>query len=477
MPNRETEEAERFHQATDMPRPEAAQERPAFKSYPTLEPISLPQDFPAPEADTLEAVAGQCCEENAPDLRGLSQILFFSTDLSRKNKFPIEIYAVAATLDGLEPGIYHFSPEGFTLTRLRFGDFRPELAGAAGDNQAIAGAPVTLVLSAHLWRSPGARSYKDLFWNCGAILADLLATATSLEIPASVEMGFVDSKVDYLLGLDGERETSLCLVPLGRTLDWAMHAVLRAIPPLTYPVAPPPGELDSPEIRSFHAASRLVSDDEVRPWRSPCPRKGEGLKNTLFPAVKPVRSGPLGTAILRRGPAQGFSASAVGSDQLAAILVASTRGIPADFLEGPETSLIDLYAIGSSVEGLEPGAYYFSPVQKKLELLRRGSFQREIAASPRESESARAFVFLVCALDHALERFGNRGYRAALLEAGVTGGKINLGAASLGLAASRAEFDHDAVHRLLDPHAAGKKALFGIALGEDKTVNRQPSNA
>lgn len=334
MDNRNIEEAKRYHEITKHSYQSVRQSahyldwdnRPlVYKIHPGLSPIPLPRDFPAPKADTVQAVGGAGCnEEKAPGLKELSQILFFSAGETKKKiypggeeyhfraaacagaLYPIEIYVVSTDIPGLEAGIYHFNPGDFALRRLRSGDYRPELAGTAGDNQAIAAAPVTLVLSAIFWRSAWkyqARCYRYCFWDGGTILANLLAVMASEQISCSLEMGFVDSKVNHLLGLDAEREASLCLVPLGRSMEWAGHAVGRELPALNYEAASlSEHEVDYPALKRMHAASCLAADEETRPWRGPCLRPQPEAKNPAVPLEQPLeRSSPLGEVILKRG--------------------------------------------------------------------------------------------------------------------------------------------------------------------------------
>ena len=71
-----------------------------------------------------------------------------------------------------------------------------------------------------------------------------------------------------------------------------------------------------------------------------------------------------------------------------------------------------------------------------------------------------------------LQRFGNRGYRAVQLEAGILGGKMYLCAGALGLGASGLTFYDDDVTAFFTPHATGKSAIFVVALGQ--TARREP---
>ena len=64
-----------------------------------------------------------------------------------------------------------------------------------------------------------------------------------------------------------------------------------------------------------------------------------------------------------------------------------------------------------------------------------------------------------------MQRFGNRGYRAVQLEAGIIGGKLYLGAYAQRLGASGLTFYDDDVASFFSPHARGKNAIFLVALG------------
>src|SRR5437660_11037053 len=74
-------------------------------------------------------------------------------------------------------------------------------------------------------------------------------------------------------------------------------------------------------------------------------------------------------------------------------------------------------------------------------------------------------VFFLADLRRVLDRFGNRGYRAVQLEAGILGGKLYLAAYSQRLGATGLTFFDDDVTRFFSPHARGKSAIFLVAVG------------
>ena len=74
-------------------------------------------------------------------------------------------------------------------------------------------------------------------------------------------------------------------------------------------------------------------------------------------------------------------------------------------------------------------------------------------------------VYSMSDLPRVLERFGNRGYRAAQLEGGITGGRIYLAAYAQRFGATGLTFFDDEVTEFFSPHAAGKSVMFLVALG------------
>jgi SagB-type dehydrogenase family enzyme len=469
-----------------------------FKIYPDLPVIPLPRELDPPAAEALDAIGSfEVVAGSSIDLKGLAQLLFYCAGLTKKKIYPggevhhfraaactgalyeVEIYAVCGDIPGLAAGVYHFSPADFALRRLREGDFRGELSRAGAGEEAISRAPVTLVLTAIYWRNTWkyqARAYRHFFWNSGTILANLLATTASAGLFSRIVLGFIDGRVDHLLGLDAEREASLCLVPLGKG---SPAAKVPEIPPIAPEIVPlSKEEVEYSQIRRMRLASMLASEEEVRAWRAafvpPHSEVAHGSRHPLDPLPERALPGrSLGEVILRRGSTRRFADSVISLAQLSTILDRSTRGVPADFLGGPGTSLLDTYLIVNAVEGLPSGAYYFSRSLLALELLKEGAFRSEaghLCLGQELGGNASAVVFFLADLSWVLERFGNRGYGAAQLEAGIVGGRMYLTAYSLGLGATGTTFYDDDVTAFFSPHAQGKAVIFVVALGQAARV-------
>jgi SagB-type dehydrogenase family enzyme len=155
-------------------------------------------------------------------------------------------------------------------------------------------------------------------------------------------------------------------------------------------------------------------------------------------------------------------------EELSVILDAATRGIDADFLRPTGAWLNDLYILANRIDGLEPGAYLFRRDEKALELIKGGDFSERASYLTLEQPlggDASATFFFMADLDRLLEKFGNRGYRAAQMEAGIIGGKIYIAAYGLGRGATGLTFYDDDVTEFFSPHAAGKSCIFVTSIG------------
>jgi SagB-type dehydrogenase family enzyme len=311
-------------------------------------------------------------------------------------------------------------------------------------------------------------------------VANLLAAATAAGLPARVLMGFIDAQVNHLLGLDGYREASTCLAPLGQPVDLLSLEETDQVPPLSVEMElSSREEIDYPEIARLHTASALTTPEEVVAWRgslAPRPAPSAGPRAPLHP-LEPAMTAPrtLGEVIRQRGSTRRFAREPMSFSQLSAILAHATTGVPADFLGSEGTSLLDIYLIVHAVADLPSGSYVFTPQEQVLQLLSAGDFREEaghLCFEQALGADASAVMFFMADLESVLQRFGNRGYRAVQLEAGILGGKMYLSAGALGLGASGLTFYDDDVTAFFAPHATGKSAIFVVVLGQTTHENR-----
>ena len=472
-----------------------------FKIYPTLEPSRLPDEMRQIGVAALSAIAQSVPAETdaSPDLKAIAQLLYLSAGITRQRKYSggeiyfraaactgalyeVELYLVCGELSDLPAGVYHFAPAEFGLRKLRAGDYRSVLVEAAGGEPAIAHAPLTIVCTCTYWRNAWKyqdRTYRHFGWDNGTLLANLLAVATALGLPAKVVCGFVDDRVNSLLDVDSQREVAFSLVALGHgsAIPSQPPAEISPLGLETVPLSR--HEVDYPLMREMHAASSLHSTEEVAAWRGRTPLMSFPPPAGPVSQLQPLSDDEMPRdaveqVILRRGSSRKFARTPITLPQLSTILDRGTRGVPADFLDPLGTQLNHLYLIVHAVEGLEPGAYFFDRDRKLLEYLKQGNF-RDVAGylglEQQLPADAAVDIFFLADLRPILQRFGNRGYRAVQLEAGILGGKFYLAAYAQRLGATGLTFYDDDVTRFFSPHAEGKSAIFLVALGN--SVKRQ----
>ena len=477
-----------------------------FKIYSGLEPIPLRHQLSSSGMPALAAIAGITApsdESVRPTSKTLAEILFLSAGVTRRRSYPggemlfraaactgalyhIDLYLACGDLEDLEAGVYHFGPHDFALRRLRQGDYRAVLVRASGNEPSVVTAPVILVCSSTYWRNAWkyqARAYRHCYWDNGTILANLLAAASARQLPAKVVIGFVDAAVSELLSLDAKREAPLSLVALGHTTSHAPvpPPTMESLALETVPLSKT--EVDYPAMRAMHEASSLASEEEVAAWRGEAPRNDrrrrdeEGKEPRFFP-LQPlgddeIPQDNIEEVVIRRGSTRQFARESITFAQLSTMLDRATHGIPADFLN-PAQSLNDLYLIVHAVDDIPPGAYVYRRDDCALELLKEGDFRREagdLGLGQEIPADCSVNIYFLTDLNRALERFGNRGYRAAQLDASIMGGKLYLAAYAQRLGASGITFFDDDVTEFFSPHAAGKSVMFLIALG--KSVKRR----
>jgi SagB-type dehydrogenase family enzyme len=296
--------------------------------------------------------------------------------------------------------------------------------------------------------------------------------SAATKLPAKIITAFVDSQVNALLSLDTKREVALSVIPVGHTE--ATPSTAPAIAPLELPtVAYSAEEVDYPAMRKMHEASSLDSAAEVTAWRGNTPTRETLAPKGTTTALQPLDDSAMPPdtveqVIGRRGSTRQFSRDPITLAQLSTMLDRATRGIPTDFLDPVGSHLNDLYLIVNNAVGLTAGAYVYHWEKKILELLKPGDFREKASYLGLEQQipgDAAVDVFFLADLKKILERYGNRGYRAVQLEAGILGGKLYLAAYAQRLGASGLTFYDDDVVSFFSPHARGKSAIFLVALG------------
>ncbi|ADV64870.1 SagB/ThcOx family dehydrogenase [Desulfurococcus mucosus] len=138
--------------------------------------------------------------------------------------YPLRVYLVAGekgVVDGeayLEAGVYRYEPRRHVLVHVRSGDVRGELSRAALMQEYVAGAPVSIVLTAvydetvKVYGRRGRERYVPM--EAGHACENTYLMATALGYGAVAVGAFRDEDVLKAIGA-GKGETPLYVVPIG----------------------------------------------------------------------------------------------------------------------------------------------------------------------------------------------------------------------------------------------------------------------
>jgi len=131
---------------------------------------------------------------------------------------------------------------------------------------------------------------------------------------------------------------------------------------------------------------------------------------------------------------------------------------------------LEVYPIVLNCEGVEKGLYHYNVKENSLEMLLNKDLGKWLAKNTGGEKWIMnvAVVFVITAvLDRARIKYGDRGYRLALIETGHLGQNMLLLATELGLGSCPiAGFVDSEINKLLDINLQKEVAIYMIAVGK-----------
>ncbi|MGE5345888.1 MAG: SagB/ThcOx family dehydrogenase [Acidithiobacillales bacterium] len=131
--------------------------------------------------------------------------------------WPLEVHLVATRVEGLEPGLYRYSPSTHSLLSTASGPMAPPLAKVSLDQDFIAEAAAVVLIAAvegRTSRKYGSRAPRYVAFEAGAAAENLALQAVAVGLGTVVVGAFDDDSLAKLARLRaGERP--LCLMPVG----------------------------------------------------------------------------------------------------------------------------------------------------------------------------------------------------------------------------------------------------------------------
>jgi SagB-type dehydrogenase family enzyme len=232
--------------------------------------------------------------------------------------------------------------------------------------------------------------------------------------------------------------------------------------------------------RQIEGARRLESSPELQVSSIRAVKRLGGALSSLPPAAALEMT--VADAVRRRSSRRTFADGPVTGDALAALLHAGygvTHVLEAD----PGAPVVPLRSVPSGgalyplevflavlrIDGLEPGLYHFDPLRARLECIRAGIGSDEVAALstyPGIVAGCAVFFLIAAVFGRTRFKYGLRGYRFALLEAGHVAQNLVLAATALDLACVPLGGFYDRrTDEFLGLDGVNESAVYTIAVG------------
>ena len=207
-----------------------------FKTYPAAEQVPLPTpssaQFPADFWQLLQQRrSSRKFSETPLTLEELSLLFWacqgitgqagnwlFRTAPSAGALYPIETYVAVDKVDGLAPGLFHFSVRDFVLERLLTNPVGEQVAEACLKQRFLSRGAVIFIWSAVMRRNMakyGHRGGRYILMDAAHICQNLLLAAEAIGRKSCPVGAFFDDELNQLLGLDDEEESVLYLAVVG----------------------------------------------------------------------------------------------------------------------------------------------------------------------------------------------------------------------------------------------------------------------
>jgi SagB-type dehydrogenase family enzyme len=455
-----------------------------FKEYPGIQPTSLPEPGPFPEKRLSEMLRGMDVVpgEIEVDVKVLSTILFLTCSLTAKVRqgsgqfyfrsvpsagalYPAELYLASKGIAGLQDGLYHFSVARHGLHALRTGPF----PGSTGT-----GPTLTFFLTAIFFRSCWKyrdRGYRYCLLDTGHLLQNLVLAARSMGRCLSCSYDFSDEEVNRLLGLDPEKEVCLAVAS-----GLNGKEVLPGIPSS-------PDELPGKFLDASRTARRETAYSAAREAHRAGGSAKQGTRKdspamiqVLGPSPAQWERLPLsGTwpelvrykdALFSRRSRRNFVRKPMPGIAVAALIEGLRNAASEDVGQ-----LVGIGLLVNAADARKSGCYLLDPETGSLGMVKEGRFMEDMARICLDQawlgNAALHFLFMAD-LKILEDRFGPRGYRYAMLEAGRMGETLYLCAASMGYGCCGigAYYDEDA-RRFLEL-GENSRLLYLAAVGPVK---------
>jgi SagB-type dehydrogenase family enzyme len=207
-----------------------------FKNYPEAERLQLPEPDLSSPANLWQCLGTRRSQRNTtPDplsLDELSKIMWAAQGVTARAGiyllrtapsagalYPFETYLYIHKVKEIPQGIYHFNVADFALERVQEGDFNREFTAASLGQPVVRRAAVVIIWTAMMLRCMvkyRERSMRYISMDLGHVCQNVQLAATAMDLGSCPIGAFYDDDINELLGVDGEEETVLYLITVGK---------------------------------------------------------------------------------------------------------------------------------------------------------------------------------------------------------------------------------------------------------------------
>jgi len=433
-----------------------------YKTYPHINPFYLPKDVELPQ-EKLSSVLGNHGRKASPrslDVYDLARIFLLTYSLTAKARhggyesyyrcvasagalYPTEIYVATQGVNEVNDGIYHFSIASHGLFLLREGNFMEHMVKIT-EPSGTRIPTLTFLLSAIFFRSAWKyrdRSYRYHLLDTGHVIENLILALKSLALPFSLSYDFDDSEVNRLVGLDEKKEVSLAVIHVQGS-QVSPHKDLPEVTDLPEDIKAASRvsreEVDYPAIREIYKAGQPIlsptgSEVEMINELGVIPEEWAEID---LPKTWPELTNYSETVLARRSM-RNFVGKPISSNCLTAFLdgLLTTGSESMESTNDHDRLICTGFLIGNA-EGLNPGFYLLNASTSSTGIVSHGFFTDRMSHICLDqawlANAAVQFLFMAN-LDTLDQQWGARGYRYAMMKAGLMGERLYLMATAMGL--------------------------------------------
>jgi SagB-type dehydrogenase family enzyme len=132
--------------------------------------------------------------------------------------YPLEIFFHSRVVSGLPPGLYHYHPVRHEVSRVAEGDQTAKIASALIQKQYAVTTSMILLIGAMFERTTikyGDRGYRFVLLEAGHAAQNICLAASALGLGCVPIGGYLDRRIDSLLGFDGLTQSVVYMTAVG----------------------------------------------------------------------------------------------------------------------------------------------------------------------------------------------------------------------------------------------------------------------